>query len=175
MVSRAILAALSLVVACSTTELPRPGDGGLTSDASSGDGGVLNVAPVVVDKGPTAQSVNVLYTTITLCIPGTTTCQTIDHVEVDTGSVGLRIVSSVLDPSLVLPPAKAASGDALLECYQYSDGFNWGPVVTADVTIGGETAAGLPLHLAGGAPRTPAPPACSRAGLEEDSVATLGG
>ena len=66
-----------------------------------------NVAPLVVDAGPDPQNVpvvNVPFVTITICVPGTQTCQTIDHVAVDTGSSGLRIVSSVL--SIPLPPAE---------------------------------------------------------------------
>ena len=41
-------------------------------------------------------AVNILYVNVTICAPGSTTnCQTIDHVQVDTGSQGLRILSSV--------------------------------------------------------------------------------
>src|SRR5450631_2320469 len=52
-----------------------------------------NTAPIAVDGGPTVNGVSVgypngAYATVTVCTPGTTTCQTIDHVLVDTGSVG---------------------------------------------------------------------------------------
>src|SRR5471030_982150 len=63
-----------------------------------------NVASVIVDAGPlptTNPSVNTLFTSVTVCVPGTTTCQTIDHIEVDTGSFGLRILSEAL--TLALP------------------------------------------------------------------------
>jgi hypothetical protein len=153
-----------------------------TSNNSSADAGAdgaaqgNNVAPAVVDRGPKGlQSVNVLYTTVTLCKPGTTTCQTIDHIEVDTGSTGLRIVSSVLDPTLMLPAQTASNGNPVVECYQYSDGFNWGPVLTADVQIGGETASAVPIQIAGGAASTPVPADCSSAGSEEDTVSAFGG
>jgi Protein of unknown function (DUF3443) len=174
---------LALAFACSSS--PPQSGGGFDAAAgeaasgasgASGDAGTLNVAPLVVDQGPPgAQAVNVAYTTVTLCRPGTTVCQTIDHVEVDTGSVGLRIIASVLDASLMLPQQTSASGGPLVECYQYADGYNWGPVVTADVRIGGETAAALPLQIAGGASSTPVPSDCSRAGTEEDTVSGLGG
>jgi len=178
MVTRGTLVAYAFaLIACgsSSTQTDAGADAANTNDADV-DAGVINVAPVIVDQGPAGVgAVNVLYTTITLCIPGTTTCQTIDHVEVDTGSVGLRIVSSVLDAFLILPAATAGSGNPLIECYQYADGYNWGPVVTADVHIGGETAASVPIQIAGGAASTPAPSACSSAGSEEDTVPTLGG
>src|SRR6266446_6343742 len=59
---------------------------------------VNNIQPVVVDYGPTVNGQpagynNALYTTVEICVPGTSTCQSIDHVLVDTGSSGLRIVS----------------------------------------------------------------------------------
>ena len=175
MVTRATLAVLVCALACGSS--PAQDDGGADSsnDAANGDAGIDNVAPLVVDNGPPgAQALNVLYTTITICIPGTTTCQTIDHIEVDTGSTGLRLISSALDSSLVLPQATATNGDPLSECYQYADGFNWGPVVTVDLQIGGETASAVPVQLAGGKSGS-IPSACSSAGTEEDTVASLGG
>jgi hypothetical protein len=169
-VTRSAIIAL-LAIACSSS--PSQDDGGADA-ATDADAGISNVAPLVVDNGPTGQSLNVLFTTITICVPGTATCQTIDHVEVDTGSTGLRLVSSVLDGSLALPAETASNGDAISECYAYADGFNWGPVVTADVQIGGEIASAVPIQIAGGKSGT-IPSLCSSAGSEEDTVASLGG
>src|SRR5512133_18891 len=49
----------------------------------------VNVIEVTVDAGPSgtgSYNVNRLYTTVTVCSPGSTTqCQIIDHVLVDTG------------------------------------------------------------------------------------------
>jgi hypothetical protein len=96
-------------------------------------------------------------------------------VEVDTGSVGVRVVASVLDAALMLPQEMAADGNPLVECYQYPDGYNWGPVATADVYIGGEVAGAVPIQIAGGSGSIGVPPDCSSAGTEEDSVVVLGG
>jgi len=167
------LAALVGIAASACSSAPAQDDGGADA-ATDADAGVSNVAPLVVDDGPGGQAVDVLYTTITVCVPGTTTCQTIDHVEVDTGSTGLRLISSVLDGSLALPPETGSSGDAVSECYPYADGFNWGPVVTADVLIGGEVASAVPIQIAGGKSGS-IPSECSSAGSEEDTVASLGG
>jgi hypothetical protein len=61
-----------------------------------------NQVPLVVDAGPTgANVINIPYVSVTLCAPGTTNCQTIDHVSVDTGDSGLRILASVLQPGLL--------------------------------------------------------------------------
>lgn len=58
---------------------------------------VNNVQPVTVDSGPlfNGQPIGANdepFTTVTICVPGTTTCQSIDHVLVDTGSTGLRLL-----------------------------------------------------------------------------------
>jgi hypothetical protein len=175
MVRRAVfgIAVCSMLACSSSSSAPATSNSG--ADAAAGDAGLINVAPLVVDDGPSGtQALNVAYTTITICRPGTTTCQTIDHIEVDTGSVGLRILSSVLDPTLALPQQMTSTGDAMIECYAYADGFNWGPVVTGDLTIGGELAKALPLQIAGGAASTPVPSGCSSAGSEEDSIMGLG-
>ena len=94
LVSSILAASLALLAAC--------GGGGGTSTGPTPPAQVIaspgppNVEPIYVDAGPAALSVravNIPYVTLTICQPGTTTCQTIDHIEVDTGSSGLRILS----------------------------------------------------------------------------------
>ena len=105
-----------------------------------------NVAEVSVDYGlPNNPYVNGLFATITVCVPGTSDCQTIDHVLVDTGSSGLRLLGSVL--TLSLPPWTDANGVALAECSQFTDSFVWGPLRTADLSIAGERASGLAIQV----------------------------
>ncbi|ABD70519.1 conserved hypothetical protein [Rhodoferax ferrireducens T118] len=110
-----------------------------------------NVSKVTVDAGPsgTGYNVNRLYTTVTVCSPGSTTqCQTIDHVLVDTGSFGVRLLSSAMDTTLNLKRSTGASGLPLLNCAQFVDlSFAWGPVVKADVVLGGKTAASVPIQV----------------------------
>lgn len=103
-----------------------------------------NVAPIVVNAGPANNYANGAFTSVTLCVPGTSTCQTIDGVLVDTGSSGLRIVSSLL--TIALPQQKAASGSPVAECLQFLGSYTWGPVQTADVQIAGEKAASTPIQ-----------------------------
>src|ERR1039458_9912551 len=148
-----------------------------------------NVHPIVVDAGPEPQtftSTNVAFTTVTVCVPGTTTCQSIDHVLVDTGSSGLRLISGVL--SIALPPETDPNNnnDAFDECLVFLDGYIWGPVATADVTMSGETASSVPVQVIIPSSSSPAvPSSCSvqnpagGAGNEggrrsSDSVATFG-
>ncbi len=59
----------------------------------------VNLQPLTVDAGPQPQTftaINEAFINVTVCVPNTTTCQTVDHVLVDTASSGLRLLSSVL-------------------------------------------------------------------------------
>jgi hypothetical protein len=132
-----------------------------------------NVVAVIVDEGPSNNSVNTLFTSVTLCVPNTTNCQTIDHIQVDTGSYGVRVLSTVL--SLMLPQQLAASGNPLVECTQFADGYSWGPIEIADLQIAGESAKGLPLQVIGDPNYTTVPTDCSSIGGQaEDTVMAFG-
>lgn len=133
-----------------------------------------NVQPVTVDPGPTG-NVNVLFTTVTICAPGSNSnCQSIDHVLVDTGSTGLRILSSLLSPSLSLQQETTLAGNAIVECGQFADGFTWGPVKLADVKISGERANSVPIQVIADPAFSTVPGSCSGIGPAEDTVQTLG-
>jgi hypothetical protein len=155
------------------------GDGsssGAASGSTSPATAAPNVASVIVDGGPTASSpsINTLFTSVTLCVPGSTTqCQTIDHIQVDTGSYGLRVLAPVL--ALSLPLTKASDGSALVECTQFVDGYSWGPVALADVQVSGETAASVPIQVIGDTNFVTVPNDCSSPNPNaEDTVATFG-
>src|SRR5882672_7964586 len=135
--------------------------------ASGGGGGSVvsvdtptgpNTTEIVVDGGPPSAFAlgvaNIPYVTVSVCTPGSATnCVTIDHVLLDTGSIGLRVMKSAV-ASLSLPavavPADAVSatpaGDAV-ECYPFVLGAIWGPIARADLHIAGETASSLPIQL----------------------------
>jgi Protein of unknown function (DUF3443) len=132
-----------------------------------------NVADVIVDSGPSNGSVNTLFTSVTLCVPGSTTeCQTIDHIQIDTASFGLRILAPAL--TLTLPVQTALDGNSLLECTQFADGYSWGPVALADVQIAGESAPSAAIQVIGDPHFTNVPANCSGSGAEEDTVAAFG-
>ena len=156
------------------------GDGAATSGSSSSGGTTpptgSNVVSVVVDAGPlptTNADTNTLFTTVTICVPGSSTsCQTIDHIQVDTGSYGLRILSSVL--TLALPVQTASNGEAIVECTQFVDGYSWGPVALADAQVSGETASSIPVQVIGDPNYATVPSDCSSIGPAEDTVAQFG-
>jgi uncharacterized protein DUF3443 len=155
--------------------------GGGGGSGTAGGGGpppppppTSNTASVIIDEGPSNESVNTMFTSVTVCVPGSTTsCQTIDHIQVDTGSYGLRILAPVL--TLTLPVETLANGNSLAECTEFVDGFSWGPIVTADLQIAGETAHALPTQVIGDSRFTNIPAECSgTGGTEEDTVMAFG-
>ena len=93
--------------------------------------------------------VNAAFISVTVCAPGTSNCQTIDGILVDTGSVGLRLVSSIGGGALTLSlPAQTIDGNPLADSVQFVDGsYMWGPVEIADVKIAGESASSVPIHV----------------------------
>lgn len=135
---------------------------------------VSNTQDLVIDGGP-ADTVNTLFTSVTICEPGSTTaCQTIDHVQVDTGSVGLRLLSSVVAPSLRLTQKTASNGSALVECTQFADGYSWGPIKGADVRLAGQTASNVPIQIIGDSAFATVPGDCSASGPAENTVRDFG-
>lgn len=140
---------------------------------------VQNVQAIVIDSGPTVsgQSVNAVnspFVSVTLCAPGSTSqCQTIDHILVDTGSSGLRIISSVLSPSITLPSLAAPSGNSLAECARFADGYSWGSVRQADLRMAGEVASSISVHVIGDSAFTSVPNGCSGSLVAENTVAAF--
>ena len=137
--------------------------------------GPPNAEPLTVDAGPAGlspPSVNTAFISVTVCVPGTSTCQTIDHVEVDTGSIGLRLIASVVTVSL--PALMDSSNNPLAECLQFADGTSWGSLATADISLptSGESAKGVNVQLIGAASAGSPPAACT--GTPENTVDTFG-
>ena len=129
-----------------------------------------NVAQISVNGGPNGNYANGVFVSVTVCAPSTSTCQTIPNVLVDTGSSGLRILSSVMTISL---PQQTGSSGPVVECLPFISGYTWGPVQTADVQIGGEKASAVPIQTINET-AFPVPTACSNQGPAMDSVQTLG-
>jgi hypothetical protein len=131
-----------------------------------------NVAPISVDGGPVGNYPDAAFASVTVCVPGTSNCQTIDGVLVDTGSFGLRILSSAL--TLALPQQKAADGNPVAECLTFLASYTWGPVQTADVQIAGEKASAVPIQVLSDTDFT-APSECTSSGFQSaDTLDSLG-
>lgn len=112
---------------------------------------VLNTLALTIDAGPAAASgaINHGYVTVKVCAHGSASqCADIDHVLLDTGSWGLRLVGSVLAANkLALTNETDSSNRTIEECVTFGGGQTWGPVALADVTLAGEIAADLPIQV----------------------------
>lgn len=138
---------------------------------------LTNVAPIVIDGGPfgTGPSINALFVDVTVCLPGSSNCQTIDHVLVDTGSSGLRLIGRTLSAPWALPEVRSASGQLVGACGQFASGHTWGAMRTADVRIGGEWARDLPIQIIGDASvPASAPTDCSSSGVGWNTASAMG-
>ncbi len=109
-----------------------------------------NVLPITVNGSLCSASTSASYlnkpcVSVTVCTPGTSTCQTINDILLDTGSFGLRIFKQVLT-TVSLTQIISGTG-SVAECAQFGGFSEWGPVQLADVTLGKETARNVPIQV----------------------------
>ena len=166
------------VVQVGVTCIPNAPNGALQSPPVTILGNSMQIA---LDAGPVAgvSQINIPYVSVTVCPPGTLgatqACQTIDHVQLDTGSFGLRLLNSSLYANLSLPSVNA-SGAAIGECVPFAIGVTWGSVVFADIYLGGEVAKSVPIQIIGAQPGgvTAVPTDCSNTGTIQITQDALG-
>jgi hypothetical protein len=119
---------------------------------------------------------NGAFASVSICPPGSANCATISGLLVDTGSTGVRVLSSVLPSGFVLPQQNDSGGNPIVECLQFGDGFTWGPVKTADLVLSGEKASSAFIQIIGDPNFSVVPAGCTNAALgpSENTVAALG-
>ena len=138
-----------------------------------------NSVPVVVDDGPLVDGkplgiANVAYASVKVCVPGSlTSCVTVDHVIVDTGSSGLRLLSSALRGAVALPSSTIDGQQALAECTHFAVGYTWGAVRRADVHLADESALDIPVQIIADTGLGSAPADCSASGTPMNDVSGL--
>lgn len=128
-----------------TASYTQPTTSGLSSINQvnvSTQSGANNIIPLCVGADRVSVSANIPQISLTICVPGTSTCQTIDHILVDTGSTGLFLFSKqtqgVLDLAATpLPQAKDSNGNLLYDCMAYGGNSNAGGTYIADVYLNG--------------------------------------
>jgi hypothetical protein len=147
---------------------PLPSEQPITPSAS-------NTVPVTVNSG-VAGVQNIPTVSVQICVHGSTTnCTTVNNVQVDTASYGVRIVSSALGSLLnTLPINSATTGGELAECTAFADGYTWGTVRSADVKIGGETASNIPIQVIGDLGTSNVPSGCAGNGAQQSTASDLG-
>ncbi|HEX4051987.1 MAG TPA: DUF3443 family protein [Steroidobacteraceae bacterium] len=161
------------------------GGGSVNSSTPTQDsftGGGSNVVSMTVEPGPADQGdqpFNQPLVTVKICVPGGA-CGTISGILVDTGSYGLRVMASVLAQAGVTLPAMPDTivpGNTIQECLPFADGYAWGQVSSATVSIGGETSTGsVPIQVINDAssPSPAIPSSCSSMGVSLNNVDALG-
>jgi hypothetical protein len=134
---------------------------------------VSNVLPGTVTLSA-ANNVNIFYVTIVICVPGTTTCQSVPNVAVDTGSSGLRLLSSAITLPLITQTDNL--GNQVGNCVQFADlSYAFGPVKMADIVMGGNVAQNQPIQVIGASSFFPTPSNCRvPGGSEITNLSTLG-
>ncbi len=146
----------------------------LPSEQPIGASSANNTVPITVNSG-VAGVPNIPTVSVTICVSKTSNCTTVNNVQVDTASYGLRIVSSALGALLnTLPANQAGGGGELAECTAFADGFTWGTVRSADVKIGGETASDIPIQVIGDLGTSTVPSSCQGNGSQQSTASDLG-
>jgi hypothetical protein len=165
-------ALLVIVTACACGFIFACGGSGSSKNTNQIPTSGSNVQAITVNLGPTGNYVNGAFTSVTLCVPGSSNCQTISGVLVDTGSVGLRILSSAL--TLPLPTQTGPNGNPVAECLPFIYTYTWGPVQSADIEMSGEKASSVPIQVLSDT-TFPAPSQCTDSGLTPaDTLQSLG-
>lgn len=153
-----LLASLSgLLTACGGGGGGNGGTSSVTVTHNFAAGGA-NVAIVSVNPGPASttacngscQSFNNPLVSVQVCAPDGGACATIPDVLVDTGSSGLRLMHSVLASAGVSLPVfadQAIANNTLAECLPFADGYAWGSVAAAIVTVASETTPAIPVQV----------------------------
>ena len=166
---------VTTITATVAVTLPVAGNvsGSTSLTVTTGSVSQANVVPITVNGSlcSSGSYQNKPCVSVTVCTPGTSNCQTVSDILLDTGSYGLRIFQQAL--SVPLTQVTVASG-ALAECVTYADGSSdWGPVQTASVVLGNEPGVQLPIQVINAGFATPTR-ACSNADTSP-SVAGLNG
>ncbi|WGY68590.1 DUF3443 family protein [Burkholderia cepacia] len=156
------------------------GDGGSGNSSNSGnngnsgsDGNSGSTAVITVGAG-VANVINIPTVSVKVCVPGTSNCQVVNNVLVDTASYGLRLVGSAVSGVLSTLPQVTSGGAPVAECGKFVSSYTWGSVRTVDLSIGTEQAASLPVQIIGDLGTTNVPSSCTNGGASANSAGALG-
>ncbi|KVE95706.1 hypothetical protein WJ24_06425 [Burkholderia vietnamiensis] len=149
------------------------GSGGSSGGGSNvSDGNTANTAVITVGQGA-ARVINIPTVNVKICVPGTSTCQVVNNVLVDTASYGLRLVSSALTSSVLNGLPQITSGGApVAECGKFVSSYTWGSLRTVDLSIGTEQAPALPVQIIGDLGTANVPASCSNNGARTSANTT---
>ncbi|MEN8516682.1 DUF3443 domain-containing protein [Burkholderia sp. RS02] len=149
------------------------GSNGNGSGSSVSDGNTANTAVITVGTG-VANVINIPTVNVKVCAPGTSNCQVVSNVLVDTASYGLRLVGSAVSGVLGSLPQVTSGGAPVAECGKFVSSYTWGSVRTVDLSIGTEQANSLPVQIIGDLGTTNVPSSCTNGGASANSASALG-
>lgn len=104
-------------------------------------------------------NVNLPYVSVNICQPGTSKCQTVPNILLDTGSTGLRVLSSALGDLKLA--SQTYFNTPVAECAKFISGVTWGPVKIADIKMNSEVASSLPIQVINDSNYESVPTRCS--------------
>jgi len=131
----------------STSSIPYLAPRNSTNEQSYISASGNNVLPVSISGSNCGSSpyLNQPCVSVTVCVPGSSNCQTINNILLDTGSYGFRVFKSVL--SITLPNITNTSGYNYGTCATFGIGADWGSVNRADLILGNDKASSVPVQL----------------------------
>jgi len=142
--------------ACTTCMLTACGGGGGSASSANIESSspippttdTVNEIKITVEKWSASSNYpNQAFVSLEICQPQTTNCQTIPHILVDTGSYGLRLLSSAISIPLT---QSQVNNSPLAECTHFISGYTWGGIYSTDIKLGTQTAAAVPIQLIDG-------------------------
>jgi hypothetical protein len=164
LISRSLLLLLIIVAGCngsSSSSTPTPTPSPAPTPVPTPEN--ANYLSIAVNSQPYG-SLNRPTASVTVCQPGTSNCQTINGVLIDTGSIGLRIFSSALAVPL---QQQVVNGTPIGECEIFIAGPTWGPVGLADVQMGNEpTIFNMPVQIIADSNFPPEPADCANQSVQ---------
>lgn len=164
-----------LVTACGGGDGGSGSNGNNSGNTGNGgsDGNSGNTAVITVGTG-VANVINIPTVSVKVCVPGTSNCQVVTNVLVDTASYGLRLVGSAVSGVLGNLPQVTSGGAPVAECGKFVSSYTWGSVRTVDLSIGTEQATSLPVQIIGDLGTTNVPSSCTNGGASANSASALG-
>ena len=148
---RTLLRCVVGLLACLLCACGGGGAGGGSASSGTPAPSASNTLPIAVQQfaGSQAATLNIPYVTVTLC-DATSRCADIPNVLLDTGSTGLRLLSSALTGTGLNLTTVASGNGVLGECTYFASGYLWGAIRQATVQLGQQsTQAGVSVQVVG--------------------------
>jgi Protein of unknown function (DUF3443) len=106
----------------------------------------IGAIPIMMQPSTGPSIVNIPLASLSICVPGTTQCQTVSNLVIDTQSTGIRVYAAALTVPL---PAVENGGAPVATCEVFVTEAAWGAVKSASVVWGQEPPVTVPIQVVG--------------------------